>query len=238
MDIVIPLGSGSTWFNNELRYALRSIDRYLQDAGTVYIIGEKPEWLTNVVHIPFKEIALFVHKEKNICDKVLAACKLIDGDFLFMNDDHFLLQPVERMPYYHGGTLLCRLEACGDSNPYAKTVINGIKLLGANAWNFDIHCPVIFNSKSYAQVMSEVDWTVPYGYMMKSIYCNRMKVPGIYTVDLKINTALSKEDIAATIKGRSYFSIGDAGLNDAMKATLKELYPQPSRWEFVGKISK
>ena len=52
MDIVIPLGTGSRWQNNELRFALRSIEKYLTGYDKIFIIGECPSYLQNIIHIP------------------------------------------------------------------------------------------------------------------------------------------------------------------------------------------
>ena len=48
IDVVIPLGTGSRWQDNELRYCLRSIEKNLSGVNEVVIVGEKPKWLTNV----------------------------------------------------------------------------------------------------------------------------------------------------------------------------------------------
>lgn len=52
MQIVIPIGIGSNWDNNELRYCLRSINEYLGDVDLV-VLGEPGvsiPWLTNCTY--------------------------------------------------------------------------------------------------------------------------------------------------------------------------------------------
>jgi hypothetical protein len=53
IDVVYPLGTGSVWQDNELRYSLRSLEKNFPDLGRVYVVGHKPDWLGNVEHIPF-----------------------------------------------------------------------------------------------------------------------------------------------------------------------------------------
>lgn len=234
-DIVIPLGTGSPWENNELRYALRSMQKHLQGYRNVYIVGEKPKWLTNVIHLPFDEISLAVHREKNICMKVVEACMHagLSDELIFMNDDHFFLQDMEaaELPYYFDGTVTDRKLGVNDYNVYMKTIKNTEKLLGGNALNFDVHTPVRFNQSLYLHIMNRVDWNRPYGYLMKSIYCNQAGVAGAPLPDLKINMRLTGDEIFEAIMHRPFFSIGNAGLNDCMKGVLQILYPKPSAYE-------
>jgi len=50
MDIVYVLGSGSEWDDNEIRFSLRSVEKYLTGVGNVYIIGKKPNFLKDIIH--------------------------------------------------------------------------------------------------------------------------------------------------------------------------------------------
>ena len=55
IDFLYVLGSGSEYNNLELRLSLRSIDKYAHNLGRVFIVGEKPDWIKNVIHIPVKD---------------------------------------------------------------------------------------------------------------------------------------------------------------------------------------
>lgn len=235
MDIVIPLGTGSGWQDNELRYCLRSIVKHLHGFRTIYIIGHKPAWLQNVQHIPFTDALLAPWKEKNICDKVLAACS-IDGlskQFMFFNDDHFLLQDVAAasMPFYHCGPAQKKMDIIYEYNPYRETVMNTMHLLGKDALNYDVHCPMILDRMRFPAAMCLVNWNKHYGYLMKTVYCAISKAEGTFIDDLKIDEALTPDAIQARIAGRPFFSIGNAALNDGMKTFLQQLYPDPCVYE-------
>jgi len=54
MDIVYLMGEGYSKCNyNELRYSLRSIDKYGKNVDRVYVIGYCPEWLSDeIIKIP------------------------------------------------------------------------------------------------------------------------------------------------------------------------------------------
>ena len=233
-DIVIPLGTGSPWQNNELRYTLRSIEKHLHGYRNIYIVGDKPAWLQNVIHIPFKEVSLAAWKESNICHKIMEAClhPELTGNFLFFNDDHFLLRSINAgdFPFFHCGMMSERFEEIKYTNPYARTIKNTLRLIG-DGYNYDCHCPVLFNQESFLLIMNRIDWSKPFGYLMKSLYCNEMKIIGQYLPDCKINQRLEEAEIYDMIKDRPFFSVGNAGLTDVMKYVLNELYPVSSRWE-------
>lgn len=123
MDVVYAIsdsGNGSIWDNNELRYSLRSLDKYVSGIEKVIIVGYCPEFIRsivhppsnfrytqkeyfeNIIHIPHKDItekstgdSAVKYKEQNIFNKIYTACvcELISDDFIFMNDDMFFTKP-------------------------------------------------------------------------------------------------------------------------------------------------
>src|SRR5690349_20419873 len=107
IDVVYPLGKGSRWKNNEIKYSLRSVEKHLQNYGKVFVIGEKPNFLANVNHIPAEDKHPI--PDSNIFEKLKTACetKEISDTFLFFNDDHYLLEDfdAEKFPYFYHGTM-------------------------------------------------------------------------------------------------------------------------------------
>jgi len=174
-------------------------------------------------------------KEANICNKVLKACNVtgLSGEFLFFNDDHFLLRPVIAgdFPFYHSGTIGEKLDSMNPFNAYVKTIVQTVKLLGPAALHYDIHSPVMFSRDCFTHIMQQVNWQRYWGYLVKSIYCNEMNVDGQYLEDCKINEPMDKAAIESVISGRPVFSVGNAGLNEDMKGVLQELYPQLCKYE-------
>lgn len=92
VDAVFVIGSGSVHGNEELRYALRNMDRHCPFVRNVYICGECPSWVDRsaVVHLPWPD--RFSHaKDANIVDKLRHACSQpgIAERVLFCSDDQF-----------------------------------------------------------------------------------------------------------------------------------------------------
>lgn len=232
-SIVIPLGTGSRWDNTELRYCLRSVEKHLTGYGDIFIIGEKPGWLKNVIHIPFDEgfAPKSYEKERNIFNKIMAAChdERVTGRFLFMNDDHFLLQEHEaiRFPFYCDSTLNMFLTV----TDYKYTVQNTLEYFdGALVGNFDVHAPIVYH-KEYFPCLSKADWSKEWGYCIKSMYCDINGIIGDKYPDLKINEPYPADKIHQLIAGRPWFSIGDRAREGDMLQVLQEIYPNKSKYE-------
>lgn len=245
IDVVIPLGTGSTWDNNELRYCLRSIEKYLKNYNNIYIVGEKPDfinWNNGIFHIPFIE---GYHASKNIIDKLIVACSedKISNDFIMFNDDHFLLQDTTATNYleYYDGKLIDRIYSEDSDNwyhSYLDTTLNTLLEKGSYKLKYyDIHRPIIFNKDKLIEIHNNFDWNKK--LLIKTIYCNYHNIKTDYPAqDFKIKEQLSYEEVKRAIWNRSIFSIGDRCLKkgflfkpSGVKLLLEQLYSKPSKYE-------
>jgi len=238
IDLCYVLGTGSPWDNGELRFSLRSIETYLTGVDKVFVVGQKPRWLTNVIHLPFPDS--FPCKEKNIMLKLARACGHPDlsTDFLHLHDDHFCCSPqdAETIPFWHGGLLERTAASVKPSNHWRDAVINtdrALKAKGLSHDNFDLHYPMIFNKNFYPAIMDSFNWKEPRGFVVKSLYANSMKIKGERSPDLKINERLSYQRIFERLRGRKWFSISNQGLSGEFKKFLAEFYPNPSKFEVI-----
>ena len=100
-DVVIPVRHGDS--NEELRYALRTIDAHLPH-GRVWLAGFRPGWASGEVgHVPNAQRWT---KHENSLRNLLAACRHPDvsEEFVLWNDDFFLLQALPGgVPTMHRG---------------------------------------------------------------------------------------------------------------------------------------
>lgn len=232
MDIVYVLGTGSRWHNNELRYSLRSVEKHLKAYDNVYIVGFKPGWLQNVIHIPADD-AFRQEKERNIFHKITVACldKRVSEDFIFFNDDHFLLQDVESMPYYHREPLEQYVK--GRVTTYkisANNTLQALKRRGYSTLNFDVHAPIIYNKSKFLE-LKKYNWNIRGAYIIKSLYCNTHGITGEMLTDCKIQTPLTELQLHDRIKGRPVFSIGDGAITKTLRLFMDRLYPRESEFE-------
>ncbi|MES2428227.1 MAG: hypothetical protein V4560_14705 [Bacteroidota bacterium] len=252
IDILIPLGKGSRHTDIELRYCLRSIEKHLSGVGNIWIIGEMPEWLRNVVHVPCQDNPNNWNRARNIYLKIMVGinhvrrdmlvyeCEdndptepdsMLPNNFLFMNDDHFLLKDYEaaEFPFYHRG----EIETVGMTKnmPQWRQYKNTTNVIGVHALDYDVHCPILYNKTIFKSVFTDLHWP-EHGYAIKSMYCNKTRIAGELCEDLKFSQPAMCETIYRVLDGRGWFSIGDRTLRSGdMLEVLGELYPDKSKWE-------
>lgn len=235
MDIVIPF-KHSVNNDEELRMALRSIDRNLIGANHAWIVGDIPKWRLNGINatvIPFADRYVENHyRDRNILNKLLRAAieDRIPPVFMVAHDDNFIMHTcdIEIWPYYHKGN---KWTGKGD---YALTEANTKDVLNARN-NYDIHCPHQMYKLGIAE-LAKLDWKAVGGYCIKTAYAmlNRDLVEDheeFYT-DLKINAEYSHAEVADIVTGgRRFFSCGDIAFRGGVKNFLLERFPNKSKYE-------
>lgn len=239
MNLVIPL---HPWNGQdvELRFALRSFAKFMP-YDDLTIVGFKPEWLKNVNHLPFRDDPQPKYREANIYLKLQYYIQKSDGmrnDFIFANDDHFLLTEFNTIPPQKG-SISDTLHSRRDGDPYIKTIENTIEILGPKALNYDAHYPMVMTPEAFQKVFigsdpmkPNVQFSRPYGFLLKSIYASCFRLTGRFTEDYKINAAANDPKfLLDTLQGKEYFSTSDFAMNEAMIKALIELYPEPSKHE-------
>lgn len=238
IDIVYPLGHGSKWDDNELRYSLRSVEKHLTGIRDIYIVGAFPDWLQNVKHIPYMDEDRW--KEHRIALKILQACIQpgMSDNFLFMNDDHFLLKNFKacEFPFYWKEQLSTSANGRRFDDAYRKSLANthyALNERGLKTYNFDVHCPIIYNKSMFQAIYKMYDWVnTNYSFVIKSLYCNTMKIEGEQITDIKISNPLfNVDDLKYQLQGRCFFSIGDKAVTRDLTILMEELYPEKSKYE-------
>lgn len=235
-DLVYILGKESCWQNNELRYSLRSVEKFLKNYGRVWVFGEDPGFLNkdHITHVPCKSEDL--DKAKNIKNKLLrvCGCGAVSDNFMFFNDDYFLMGEVDatNYPYYWK----CDLQHTVNINrtiykDYVWATIHALNLKGLPLKNFDTHKPIIYNKQDLFNIIHEYDWSISRGYIMRSIYCNTMKIEGVERLDNKFVTPLSVNRWKEKTAGLDCFSIADRVVNRHFKQFLEESFPEKSLFE-------
>ena len=235
IDIIYPY-INSVWGGLELRYSLRSVEKYISGVRNVYIIGDKPDWINNVIHVPSKHNPNIHAKEKNICDKILLAFSLPDitDNIAVFNDDHYICRDIDlvSLPYYYDKEL--SLKHGVNLNSYRMSINNTVEyLMNKNLpfLNYDIHIPILYKKTEFQDIMKNADWRKPYGYVIKSLYCNSMNIEGVKHPDLKIAWQVPFHRLRKMLEGKDFFSIGDRSIGVPMKKILELYFPDKSKFE-------
>ena len=159
IDVVYPLGSGSAWDNNELRYSLRSLEKNLLDLGRVFVVGQRPDWLVEAMHIPMEDVHR-KNKDANLIDKVLAACRAgVSDRFVRLSDDQCLLQPRSsgQMQAYHLGPLDQKPASFWGVGRWKRRLRRTYALLlheGLPTLHYDSHIPMVYQRDRFVEVMT------------------------------------------------------------------------------------
>ena len=194
-DAVFPYG-GKEHF--EAEQAVRLLRKHAKGLRDIYFIGES---IPGVIHVPFVETD---KKEINIWLKTLTASLMdISERFLFMNDDHFIQQDFEDIPYYHCG-YLANYPADEYYSVVIKRTIENLEKRGLNTFNFDIHTPFFVEKSKFLEVFNEFDPRLE--ITMKSCYCNYLGIEGQYEPDMKIKSLMERWEFEPSLRDKFCFS--------------------------------
>jgi len=222
MNLVYILGSGSVWGNNEIRYSLRSAEKHILDLEKVFIVGECPDWLKDVVHIPVEDPTPVPWK--NAYHKVKTACedKRIKEEFLLMNDDFFFFKDIkaEEYPYYYKSFL--------DKNKLQTFYF--LQRFNKPTKNYQIHCPFRIDPNEFLRLPELLSSLRFFSY--RSFYCNYYNKESKLRDDLLIWPSWSIEKIEDFIKSRIDCAIiSDTARRQHFRDWIRKKFPEKSRFE-------
>ena len=233
MDIVYILGTGSVWQNNEIRFSLRSVEKNISDVGNVFVVGERPAFLKNAIHLPYKDSSPAYWR--NAYSKTILACKdpRLSENFLFMNDDFFILKPItaETYPYYYNK----KYHRMNNLNHAYFSAIQKARAdrgdqLAQGVFNFAVHRPIRYNKKLYLEM--PLVYKNSLSFSPRSFYCNYFSVPGVGCVDPLIYPGTFSKGFNLFIAELTDSSIASAsGRFPPFQKWIAELFPKPSRYE-------
>ena len=242
IDVVYHLGTGSKAKNFELRYALRALEQNFLDLGKVYVVGFRPKWLTGAVHLPMDDVHRH-NKDANLIDKVLLACRSgVTETFLRSSDDEVLLMPshLEDLLPLHFGDLKTRKESFWHSG-WKKRLRATMELLasrGLPTLHFDTHVPKVYNRESFQRLMAGCDYARGNGYTIDTLYLNQIGLvdpPHMAGEKLTLEGSSGlPQHVRQQLQGKRYLGYNDGGLSGGLKQVLKEMFPNPSRFEKEG----
>lgn len=242
IDVVYPLGNGSSWMNNELRFSLRSIEKYGLGVRNVYIIGTCPSWIRNIFHVEAIDPYGVENADGNIISKVLAACSIseLSDDFLFINDDHILLQQVNirDIPPYNKGLLEEFVRGKNTQGIYIRRLSETLRVLRERklpTLHFDCHTPIVINKHKFPNVVSKFDYDTGVGYGMKSLYGNSLRLESPFLPDLNIKTIMTETMIMNATRDKTHMAFNDRGLNHDLMLFLEKRFYKPSKYEKMDK---
>lgn len=209
MDVVFLLGgafSNRFFIDNSVALVKRNFPH-----EKIFCVGLDPH-IDGVINIPHKDYSM--NKEANICSKILKACNTpeISDPFALFDDDHFVINPVDKLPLYRKYDL--RHEV--DVDPYTHALCNTretLRELGLPTFNYEPHLPTLIEKEKFKKALSLVKWnTEKRPICCRSIYGNY------------VNTGVKHDDAKSILDDIDQNDIED------IKRKLKDIdYVSPSR---------
>lgn len=218
MDYVYLCRDGE---NEELRYSIRSVIKN-GNPDNIWVVGGKPDWyIGNFLEVP-QDKGKFENQVNSL--KEVCSNSDISDDFILMNDDFYILKPVEEYKYYDGllkDKLNNHTIQYGNSS-YARALRGAVKQLQRigiqEPLNYEVHMPMALNKANLVQVLD-------LSLSPRSLYGNLFINDGINIKDVKIYKDSKDIDL-----DNSLISTEDNSFN-LIKDKLGLLFPASSIFE-------
>ena len=216
----------SAWRDNELRYSLRSLEKHFAPLSGVLIVGDKPDWLIDVDHLRMRDPV--ASKALNIWAKLREVARYLGPgvEFIYMNDDFYLLKDCETMPDFYSGCMQSKIKRTPGS-PWVKMLIETVEYLhgaGMPTRNHAVHFPVICNTDGLKELIGIASENI------LSFRCLWGNIYGENPVEHR-DVKLRRDGHKPIPDSWPCFSTGDQ-FRDHAKMTA--LYPEKSRYEGDG----
>lgn len=233
-DIVYCLKENNK--SEELRYSLRSLENLPHKR--VWLYGGCPTWVNEKtvkhIYIPqtlenkwlnTRSLLAEIVKNPNITD-----------NFIWFNDDFFIMKKTDELGYCYDRTLVERAEdfsKAGGISSYAKRLLEASKTLAENDKpinNFELHIPIIFNKRKLAKIIEDY----PNNGATRSLYANTYVKDTTERKDVKIYavTAFPNPKIDFLSTSDASFGIGQVG------RYIRNVFNKPCKYEKEVKWTK
>lgn len=253
MDIMYPLGNGSTWNDNELRYSLRAFQTNLPELRKVFVVGHRPTWLIDncefLEHVPFPDTHT-QNKDANLFDKIVHVCTHTDiaPFFLRSSDDQVLLRPPtknELCVRYAYDLADCSSSWWADKKRrWGKWGTRLYRTYGfliykdKTTLHCDCHLPQLIERDLVSPALKNIRYDRGLGFCTNTLLMNLVKEKTSVTFRAMKRKKLSIEGayqdidkLRSKADGRLWLGYGNKGTNDVLKQYLQEVFPNPSRFE-------
>jgi hypothetical protein len=228
MDLVYICKDGE---NEELRYSIRSVVKNLPH-NKIWVVGGKPSWYTGN-YIPISQALGKYHNARN---NLRAICKEegISESFILMNDDFYVINKIDSVPYMYSGTLDDKIKQREDifsGNSYTtllkKTLIFLSRKVSKEVLDYELHVPMVMEKKKLEKIIA-------FPGLWRSMYGNIFEVGGVRIRDVKVyekesrfyNNSYNMDNLEY-----DYLSSNDDSFNKIKEQLLSKMFLNPSHYE-------
>lgn len=241
IDIVIPLrAGGSAQANDELRLALRSIEKHLRNYRDIYLVSSrKPAGFSGYRFVRCTDP--YPRKQMNIHAAICAALRTpgISNEVIFWADDNVLLADLDAadLPVAARVDDLLSFSNAPDARVWHRSLRNTGEVLrraGYPTVNYEAHTPVRFQREKYLALESEFNFFEEVGLCYISLYLNRYGVLNPLPMRRIKATFESPKVDPEALAGKLFAGFSDGGVEGGILSILRARFPERSRFERYG----
>lgn len=187
MDVVYINRPGDE--NEELRHSLRSLRNLPHDE--VWIAGYCPDWVTGVEKIPVPPQR---DKQASALANLIAACQHpeVSDPFIVLNDDMFVMQPLQEVPLWHMGPLDRTIAEHREGSAYRRAMEktrDRLREQQTAEWRrgllcYELHIPMVIEKTGMLLALSLGQGI--HGLHNRTMYGNLMGLGGVESRDVKV----------------------------------------------------
>jgi hypothetical protein len=224
--------------NEELRYSIRSVAANMPHENIV-VVGGKPDWYTG----RFIPVDTFIDNHRSTNKYVNAKNNIrqivddssISDEFVFMNDDFYVMKPIDRLQHYHNGYFSNKLKLFKLYSPESsytrmlQRTASTLELLNIeDPLDYTLHIPILYQKKKLAK-------TLEYDGSIRTLYGNIHRVGGRFMEDVKVHPKRPKEWAPEPFDymrdDTVFLSTADSAFSVVKKNLLDSVFSEPSKYE-------
>lgn len=234
---------------DELRYSLRSLEKHFKEPFRIFLVGDIPDWCTNVIHIPHTRSEGM--KENTTYDAISKMLRYMNdpqsgGEFIRMYDDTYMISDVtiEKLQEVKAMCYLNDLppQLTGTWAEQLRRTLQAVIEKGYPGINTESHFPEYFIKKLMLEIIDHYK-ALENRYLVSTLYHNTCfswsifhffkKDYGIqfYGGDDGVWKCSNEGDLKEKCADKLYLNHNNAGLNDNLKQFLMNRFPDKSIFE-------
>jgi hypothetical protein len=201
----------------------------------IVVVGGKPDWYTGRF-IPV-DSGSSTNKYENTKNNIrqIVASPDISNDFVLMNDDFYVLKPIDQLQYYHNGLLsdkIAEFVRYTTWSTYTNVLTRTMSVLNnlgfQDPLDYTLHIPMMFNKQKLAEVLVHPIASI------RTLYGNIYKVGGRKMLDVKVhpkNHQYAPKSFDYLNEDSVFLSTADRTFDRVKKNLLGPMFNEPSKYE-------
>lgn len=242
IDIIICLGNGSQDGNDELRLMLRSLERYVEDAGRIFLATHYcPAWIDRdkIIVVDIDDVYL-ANKDANLHAKTLEVIRKYNvGRFCWLSDDVVFnsLTSLAEIPILFCDRPLSFYDGAGIWKKRMRNTLTFVRdKLGIDiSHSYEVHAPQVFDGELLLEKMDGIDYAAGEGL---TIFTTWRAVCGEVGTECEQPLSMFKETFNDSLTARlakfdrPFIGYNDAAFNTyAFRKALFSMFPDKSSFE-------